>query len=195
MTQAPPLPHFHFVFDVESIGLHGEAFAVGFVVLDAQWVLQEERLWVIPSQLAKGAEEDRQWVKQHIQDVLAAEERPLEANCTNARTMRSEFFERWVFWKANNADMYADCTWPVESGLLSACIRDAQEQGVPNAAWLGPYPVVDIMSLERAARWAGFAQELKRDESLFPLHHPLADAKYSALRLQRFFTWLSSQTR
>jgi hypothetical protein len=37
-----------FVFDVESAGLHGEGFAVGFVVVDREGNKRDEGLFVAP---------------------------------------------------------------------------------------------------------------------------------------------------
>ena len=53
------------VFDVESIGLHGEGYAVGYVVIvDGKEV--EADMFACPGSMAEGVDSDRLWVYGNI---------------------------------------------------------------------------------------------------------------------------------
>ncbi len=155
----------YFVIDVESIGLHGEPFAVGWVVVDTAGNELESGCLAIPQEIANGEAVNRKWVSENCP--------PIPANCINMEAMLSEF---WAVWKRlSGALMFAECAWPVEARFLSMCV------GVnwPEKEWEGPYPLHDIASVLMAKGMDPMAKYERRENEM-PLHHPLSDARQSA---------------
>lgn len=64
MKLSPSQPFF--VFDVESIGLHGEGFAVAGGVYLPNGVAQWEFRLACPIDECAGDDDDRKWVKENI---------------------------------------------------------------------------------------------------------------------------------
>lgn len=161
-----------FVFDVESLGLHGEGFAVGGGLYLANGAAQWEFRYACPVEECSGKAvgvEDRTWVKENI-PVLEITHRSLVA-------MRSEFWAQWVKARqANvNAEMAVDCGWPVEHNFLRACVHDSF---LDRKVW-GPYPLHEISSY-LAAAGCDPVGTYEREPSEMPIHDPLADARQSA---------------
>jgi len=156
-----------FVFDVESVGLHGEAFAVaGGLYTSSGAALWEFRL-SCPLDECHGESDDRQWVKQNVP--------PIEETHRHPKPMRDEFWRQWEKAKAAGALMAVECGWPVEAGFLAACIRD----DLPARRWNGPYPLHEIASYLAASGMDPMAT-YERTASEQPAHDPLADARLSA---------------
>jgi len=173
------------VFDVESIGLHGEGWAVGWVygVITApiegpirEFVVQEEGLVYCDPVVANGQDDDLSWVLANCHhddyDHFGARE------VSKPRDVRSAFWE--VYQDLGGRDnpsllMAADCTWPVESGFLSTMIMDREME----RRWAGPYPLIDITTLRFAVGFDPLARADRRENEL-PVHNPLADARQSA---------------
>ena len=57
----------YMIFDVESIGLHGEGFAVGYVVVNGDGKTLEEGMFVCDPDEAQGTPVNRRW----IEDILS----------------------------------------------------------------------------------------------------------------------------
>ena len=153
------------VFDVESIGLHGEGFAVGWTVV--------RELGKTP--LAEGIAVSRtddplpQWVVENVLPHLPA------PTHDTARKVRDAFWAVWARWREEGARLAADVAWPVEARFLAACVDDdpaARE-------WSGPYPLIDISSVCLAVGHDSLAAD-ERWPSELPVHNPLADARQSA---------------
>jgi hypothetical protein len=167
----------YFVIDVESIGLHGEAYAVAGEVFNE---LREGgcalQFSCDPSS-ASGGETDRQWVRENIP--------PIEVNCATPRTMREAFWRSWIRIKEKfpNIQMAGECVWPVETGFLHQCVRDCPD----SRNWDGPYPFMEISSVMQAAGMDPMAT-YERLPAELPKHDPLADVRQSARLL---FTALS----
>lgn len=159
------IPYF-FVFDVESVGLHGEAFAVGYTVVDREGKEEDAALLATPFQKCKGTLEDFGWIEKHCDNLP-----------TNIRAadLRDNFWEAWIRWKTFDAVMAADVNWPVESKFLSECVN--ADHG--DRAWLGPYPLIDVASVLLAKGYDPTAT-YRRLERELPEHNPLADARQSA---------------
>ena len=167
----------YMVFDVESIGLHGEGFAVGYVVVHAEtWnELDHGLLACLPSS-ARGEDDDRQWVAENVP--------PIAPNCADqTRVVRGVFWKEWLLWRDQGAWLAADVAWPVEARFLAQCVDDE-----PSRSWEGPYPLIDIASVRFAAGLDPLATELRLANET-PPHNPLADARQSA----RLF-WEALQT-
>jgi hypothetical protein len=154
------------VFDVESVGLHGEGFAVGYVIL-LNGQEMDSGCWSCPRVTAHGDMEGWKWVEAHVPDLLVTH--------PNTHALRSSFWHLWQEWQKTGALLVADCAWPVEARFLLACVDDDPE----TRTWQGPYPLHDLASIRLAAGLDPLASELRREDEL-PLHNPLADARQSA---------------
>jgi hypothetical protein len=167
----------YFVFDVESIGLHGEGFAAAYAVFDLNGNELENAVFACDPQAAVGDATDRKWVASNV---------PLQIqNCATPSQVRAELLNAWLEWSKRGAGCFADCVWPVEANFLSAAIAEHVAIEGEAAKWAGPYPVVDIMSLEFAHR-ANASQPPERNVQLLQPHDPLSDVRYSSIRLQYF---------
>lgn len=168
-----------FVFDVESIGLHGEAFAVAWVVITRDGATLEEGCYACPPKYAKGLSANRKWVEDNVP--------PLQNTHRDPRELRQAFWEKWMEWKRQDAWMVADCLWPVEAGFLSACVDDK----LIGREWDGPYPFLDLSSIIFAA---GLDPLMGHDrlENETPAHHPLCDARQSARLLVDYLNRMSA---
>jgi hypothetical protein len=168
MNKATPTnPPYWFVFDVESIGLHGEGFAVAFVVVtpDGDEVARET-LACAPSR-AEGSSPDRDWVAANVPAIEPTQASPF--------WLRDNFWQHWLKWSKLGAVMAADVAWPVEAHFLNACVNHDRKM----FARKGPYPLIDIASVRLGAGLDPLATEarLPSEESA---HHPLGDARQSA---------------
>jgi hypothetical protein len=160
-------PTFWMVFDVESIGLHGEGFAVGYVVVDGDGVLHAQALYGCPPRRATGDNDGRSWVSENVPDLPCAFKTP--------RAVRSRFWIDWWFWKQQGAVLVADCGWPVEARFLAAGVDDMPE----DRTWEGPYPFHELASIRLAAGLDPLGSGARHNDEL-PEHNPLADARQSA---------------
>lgn len=157
------------VIDVESIGLHGEAFAVASVILQNTKIVAETCFACHPDQ-ASGLAEDRHWVEQNCIGI--------SPNCRDPQEVRFHFWKEWLFWKERGAMMIADCAWPVEGRFISRCINDNRCE----RNWLGPYPLHDVASMRLIKGLDPLATVSRLPDEL-PAHHPLHDARQSARML------------
>lgn len=154
--------HKFMVFDVESIGLHGEGFAVGWVIIQDGQEVGSGRLTCPPAQ-ASGTNLDRKWVDTNIPPIPITHKHPQD--------IRDEF---WLTWCATDCLLVADCPWPVEARFLAACVDDDSSR-----YWGGPYPLIDVASVRLAVGMEPLATGLRLPNEL-PIHDPLADARQSA---------------
>jgi hypothetical protein len=149
------------IFDVESNGLHGEGFAVG-------WVIQDDKGAIVADGFASSEVESIDpWVAREVLPHLPP------ATHDNAADVRSVFWAAWQKAKAQGATLWADCGWPVEANFLSACVADDI-----NRAWEGPYPMHEIATVFAIA---GIDPTAKHDR--LPgetAHHPTGDSRQSA---------------
>lgn len=155
------------VFDVESVGLHGEGFAVGYSVIDFEGVRLESGLSVCPEWRASGSKEGREWVMKNVP--------PMSTNCFDPKGVRSEFWAAWEKWKKEGAIMVADCGWPVEARFLNQCVEDSFSA----REWGGPYPLYDLGPMLWSLGKDPLESRTRLPEEL-PEHNPLADAVQSA---------------
>jgi hypothetical protein len=184
------LPAFFMVFDVESVGLHGEGFAVGWVVVDSAGVEHEAGRFACHPMYAKGTKAGREWVKDNVPECP---ETHTGAAASPPRAVRGAFWAAWLRWKARGAVLAADVPWPVEARFLAACVDDVRPvvRGGPVLAdspreWEGPYPLVDVASVRLAAGLDPIGTADRRENET-PAHDPLADARQSARLLVEAF--------
>ena len=161
-----PLPELFMVFDVESIGLHGEGFAVGYVVVTAEGEIVGDRVFTCPPDRAQGGNEGRAWIAENCP--------PLVWNCQTPAQVRRYFWAAWQSWKDQGAALLADCAWPVEARFLAACVDDQPDRN----AWNGPYPLHELASFMIAAGMDPMATYDRLTDE--PMHDPLGDARQSA---------------
>lgn len=155
-----------FVFDVESIGLHGEGFAVAGGVYLSNGSTQWEFCFCCPPDMAEGLLADRDWVHQNVPAIKITD--------ADTYSLRLAFWNAWEKAKSEGAEMAAECLWPVESGFLSDCITD-DAQRLKEA----PYPIHEIASIMLAAGMDPMAT-YDRTYTELPKHNPLGDARQSA---------------
>lgn len=167
----------YMVFDVESVGLHGEGFAVGYVVIEGGHELDSGFFRCSPD-MARGLSADREWIRENVEPALKEHVSAKWSDglgCKSPKDVRRSFWDKWMQWKDNKTILCADVAWPVEARFLAACIDDHPT----GHAWHGPYPLLDIASVMMAHGLDPLA-ERERLERELPAHHPLADARQSA---------------
>jgi len=154
-----------FVFDVEATRLHGIGFAVGAVVLN-QFGLEIDRFELMSEESSLNADN---WVLENVMPHLT--DLP---KCDTDRELRDAFYAFYMKHK-ENADIWSDCCYPVETNFLNKVLNDdymARE-------WDMPYPLKDISTLvdneiDRAKECGVFG--LRK-------HHPTDDSIASAMLL------------
>lgn len=158
------------VIDVESVGLHGEAFAIAYVLMDATGRQLDADVLSCDPALARGVQAGHTWVTENVPRFLP--------NCTSPAQVRQRFWKVYESWKerlGGQVRMWAECAWPVETSFLSACIEDNH----PAYEWIGPYPLYDIASL-MVAYGMNPLTPVERLPDELPAHSPIADARQSA---------------
>ena len=169
-TSGIKLPPF-FVFDVESVGIHGQAFAVAGGVYEREGSPITEFAFHCSPDRADGEFSDREWVAANVTTCSQS------MQCGYPLAVRAAFWEEWAEAKAKwpGITMAVECGWPVEARFLNACIDD--DRGQRN--WEGPYPMHEVASIMLAAGMDPMATYERLPNEL-PAHEPLADARQSA---------------
>lgn len=160
----------YMVFDVESIGLYGEGYAVGWVCIDKKGKEQKCGYLACPSDNAIGADEGRIWIRENVDIHLP------EPNRETPKEVRKDFWDEWVRLKNEGYELVADVSWPVESNFLLACVWDNYE----NRKDLAPYPLHDVRNFYNFTNLAIELSKLERIGKELPQHNPIADARFSA---------------
>jgi hypothetical protein len=178
------------VFDVESVGLHGEGFAVGYVVIESPSGKEiDSGFFRTTAEAAIGQVSSLRWVQENVVPALAddmlARDWSDGLGSKSPKEVREKFWQRWEYWRTQGAMLAADCAWPVEARFLIACV-DGDRMG---RDCNGPYPLIDIASVRLAAELDPLGTEERLDREK-PVHHPLADARQSARLLVESLTLL-----
>lgn len=163
------------VFDVESIGLHGEGFAVGFTVVTRLGDQVQWGLIACPPEAAIGSANNLEWVKKNVPPLMKTHDFPVD--------VREQFWQQWLCWKERGALLVADCAWPVEARFLRDCVTD----DLAAREWQGPYPLHDLASVI-LANGGDPLEKFERLSIELPEHNPLNDARQSARILTRFLS-------
>lgn len=149
----------YFVFDVESAGLYGEGFAVGYVVFDDYSFLEVASGWKSSGLYSVGCKaEDSKWLHENL---------PYEVLNPDYKMSVKELHEWFEFElkKFPDACLVSDCAFPVEMNFLKACK-------------IQPYPLHEVATaLLMAGRDPVGTYGRKPTE--LPKHHPLCDARQS----------------
>lgn len=167
-TEEVPAPYeLFFVFDVESAGLYGEGFAVGYAVVDREGTLLDDGYFGAPFETVECPKHDHDWVATNVLPHLP------EPNCKDPEEVRSRFWSEWVRWRGE-ATPAADVPYPVETAFVRACVLQR-----PQYQLIAPYPLIDVASVLLAAGDDPIGTYARLPSEL-PAHHPTADAKQSA---------------
>jgi hypothetical protein len=181
-------PDLFMVFDCESVGLHGETYAVGWVAVDRDGAEREAGgLWVPPGDV-RGTPAGRAWAWDNAFPGRAEGwGRGLEP-ARSAAVMRRDFWQTWLRWKEKGAALAADCCWPVEARFLAACVDDRPDE----REWQGPYPLLDVACFRLAAGLDPLETAPRLPNEL-PAHDPLCDARQSARLLAEAMAVLAAR--
>ncbi|GHC72913.1 hypothetical protein GCM10007320_09130 [Pseudorhodoferax aquiterrae] len=164
------MPELFMVFDVESIGLHGDGFAVAWVVVNRVGYRLDEGCLACDPNLCNGTAESRRWVLLNVPFLKPTSPTP--------QHLRNAFWHEWRRWADQGAVLVADCAWPVEANFLAACVRLNHAE----REWQGPYPLHDLASILLACGRDALATTARLPDEM-PAHHPLMDARQSARQL------------
>lgn len=162
-----------FVLDVESVGLYGEGFSVGFVVINKSDGKElDSGYYRCNPALAKGRQVDWEWAMANTVPVMEQHVYRKHANdCTAPHVVRCQLSAMLTMWYSE-CDVAADVPFPVEANFLAQCF---DENVIPESV----YPLIDIASVMAAAGMDPM-KDYDRLENELPKHHPLADARQSA---------------
>ncbi len=171
---------YYFSFDVESDGLFGKAFAVGWVIVNGKGEELEEGYLGCPAYLMSSEEADM-WVIQNVIPALPRQD-PFPcgapwANCDHDYAMLVRFWEAWTEAKKDYPGivMVTDCPFPVEAGFLLNAVKEYRPQ-IPMDE--SPYPIIDVAT---ALVMLGEdpLEEYARRATELPKHNPVCDARQS----------------
>ncbi len=159
-------------FDLESNGLHGEAFAIGAVVMDAQGRTLDQytgRTKIVGPTDA--------WVEKNVLPAI----RDMSLTHGSYKDLRESFW-RWYIRAEPEADyVLVSNGYPVEYRFLQKC----QEENLEERYWQHPFPILDLFSLLIQAGIEPLDKTRLQNEimkqSNYSRHHPLHDAKITAL--------------
>ena len=159
-----------FSFDVESLGLYGEGFAVGAVVFDDGKEVDSffascpvDRL----DSYKDCPEETIKWLQANVFPTLS------EPKYQTAREVREAFWGFYQTWKHANV-FVADCGAPVEAYFLRQCILDKHQERI----WKAPYPLHELGTL-LFMRGKDPTAYYERTKEELPAHNPVCDARQS----------------
>lgn len=159
-------------FDLEANGLHGQAFAVGAVVMDATGKIHDE---FSARCLLHGPVDP--FVRENILPALV--DMPV-THKTYAELC--EAFWAWYLKTEPKTDyVLVSNGYPVEYRFLLDC----QKADLEERYWQHPYPILDLSSLllqigNKISSKNKLVGEIKKTGS-FVQHHPLHDARVAAL--------------
>lgn len=168
-NQKGNMSELYMVFDVESVGLHGEGFAVGFVVVDMGGHEHAAATIHCEPCVASGDAEGHNWVSENVPKSMPGILKP------HPKLVRDSFWKQWRYWQEQGAVLAADCPWPVEARFLNQCLFDAGS----GRDTQGPYPLIDVASvlLAKGINPLGTFDRLPNE---LPKHNPECDARQSA---------------
>lgn len=120
--------------DAETNGLHGEAFAVGAVLIKLDGTVLEEYLARCPID----GEVDS-WVRENVIPPMKSVAQTHES----VKAMRDDFWQ-WYKQAKEQADyVLVDNGYPVEARFLIKC----QEDNLDERYWEHPFPLLELASL------------------------------------------------
>lgn len=168
---------YRIVFDVETVGLHGEAWQVGAVVMDDDWSIVQQVCWTANRDHARGTRFAHEWCDRMCGSSAESKLTPYN--------LRDGFYALWRAYaqKPGGCEMWADAGWPVEARFLLDVINDDHGR----REWEGPYPLHEIGTVIML-KGGDCRQPLPRLADEKPIHHALNDARQSARILKHLMT-------
>jgi hypothetical protein len=160
-------------FDIESNGLHGQAFAVAGVVIDAAGQ-------TLDSFIARIKIEDSvdDWVKDNVLPVIA------DIGISHGSyTAMCDAFWRWFVAAQEKSDYVVISNgYPVEYRFMADC----QDNDLDRRYWEHPFPILELPSLLIGNERVSEASRLKVIDTAtsgrkLVRHHPMDDAIATAL--------------
>lgn len=159
-------------FDLETNGLHGEAFAAGAVLVDVQGKILDQ--FTGRTKITGPVDS---WVERNV--LPAIKDMPITHK--TYKDLREDFW-RW-FVPAETASDYVLVSngYPVEYRFLLKC----QEENLEERYWQHPFPILDLFSLliqagDEPSTKNKLLKKVMQSHSFTP-HDPLDDAKATAL--------------
>jgi len=175
--------------DVESLGLFGPPFAVGFCLVDESGAELESGIygwdfkifsnllyWDYASNDSTRWEinhKDEYWVLENVIPALP----PLWANCKGIIDFYQRFYkEVWdvCFFKYPNLIAVSDCPFPVEFNFILEMLHSVGHRDMTHS----PLPLIDVASVLLAHGYDPIATYKRREDEL-PAHDPCKDARQS----------------
>lgn len=165
-------------FDLEANGLHGEVFAAGGVVMDTSGEVLDE--FSGRSKLLGAVDP---WVEKNVLPAI----KDMPVMYASYKDLREAFW-KWFVPAQEKADyVLVSNGYPVEYRFLLKC----QEDNLEERYWQHPFPIIDLGSvLLLQDKLVGSKSKQMSEivkENGFTRHHPLNDAKISALTAFRAF--------
>lgn len=166
-------------FDLETNGLHGKAFAIGAVVVDAKGNILDQF-----SARTNVVGPLDSWVKLNV--LPAIEDMPITHG--SYEELREAF---WKWYKQNEPKsdyVLVRNGYPAEYRFLLEC----QEADIGNRYWDHPFPILDLLSLLMqvgegpSTNRVEFVKEFLTKHTRKP-HHPVQDATIAALAAFKAF--------
>lgn len=169
-------------FDIETNGLHGEAFAVGAVLVDAHLQVLDKfsgRTNIVGSVDL--------WVETHVLPVI----KTMPMTHTSYKNLREAFWD-WFLKAQRSADyVLVSNGYPVEYRFLLKC----QEENLEERYWQHPFPILDLTSLMIQAEGDATKRNALAKQTFetggYSRHHPEHDALVSAILAFESFRRLS----
>ena len=159
----PPFDKF-LMFDVESVGLHGEGFSVGWVVMQDGKEIASAEYSCDPASV-QGEDDDRAWVDDNVMSWQ---------NCSTIHTVIHHFLDAIQECYKKGFAVVTDCCYPVETNFLEKCWPYMQALEMQ-----GPYPLYDVASVLATLGYDATAMYSRLDGEL-PKHNAVTDARQSA---------------
>lgn len=160
-------------FDLETNGLHGQAFAIGAVVIDGHGKVHDEF-----TARCKLTNEVDEWVQANVLPAIE----DMQTTHGDYAAMHEAFW-RWYTKTEPEVDyVLVSNGYPVEYKFLLDC----QAADLEERYWQHPFPILDLSSILLAKGLLTESSKSKIISSIlsehkFRPHHPLHDAKVTAL--------------
>lgn len=160
-------------FDLETNGLHGQAFAIGAVVMDPMGKVHEE--FTARSPVVGDMDG---WVRENVLPSIAN----MQQSHDSYQAMREAFWEWYLLAEPKSDYVLVKNGYPVEYRFLLDC----QEASLKERYWQHPFPIIDLTSLLLPLGQLDEATKNKLQSRIskeynLRAHNPLDDAKATAL--------------
>ncbi len=160
-------------FDLETNALHGQTFAIGALVIDADGMVHDEF-----TARVKINEEVDDWVQNNVLPVID----DMAITHGSYEAMRESFWRWFVAAQEKSDYVLVSNGYPVEYRFLLDC----QDANLDERYWQHPFPIIDLTSMLLLLKLTHGLDKKTLSESVqqnvsYRAHHPLDDAKKAAL--------------